>query len=70
MNNPATYPYTLDIQPCDKPAGHFLWAIRERGKLVERAMRPSESAEEAERSGLKAIERMLQHGNASRARSR
>jgi hypothetical protein len=70
MSTPETYPFTLDVQPCERPPGYFVWTIRERGKLVERSMRPSETAEEAERFGMKAVERMLQYANSSRGRSR
>jgi hypothetical protein len=70
MNNPATYPYSLEVQPCDKPAGHFLWTIREDGRLLERAMRAVPTREEAENTGMKAVERMLQGASQPRGRSR
>src|SRR3954453_4270449 len=35
----GTYPYTLAVLPCEKPAGHFQWVIRKHGKLVERVER-------------------------------
>ena len=35
----GTYPYTLEVLSCEKPAGHFQWAIRKHGKLVERSDR-------------------------------
>jgi hypothetical protein len=31
--------YELEIVPCEKPAGHFRWAIRKSGKLIERSDR-------------------------------
>ena len=70
MSNLATYPYSLEVQPCDKLAGHFRWTIREHGKLFERAMRSVPSREEAETSGMKALERMLHQANYPRGRGR
>ena len=59
MTNSVPYPYSLDVHPCDRLAGHFRWTIRDRGKLLERAERASPTADEAERHGMKAVERML-----------
>jgi hypothetical protein len=70
MNHSATHPYSLEVQPCDKPAGHFVWTIRENGKLLERAMRAVPTREEAESTGMKAVDRMLQQANQPRGRSR
>jgi hypothetical protein len=70
MSTSETYPYALEIQPCDKRAGQFWWTIRERGRLLERAMASAPSREEAERSGLKAIERMLGQQHQPRGRGR
>ena len=55
----ATSPYTLTILPCDKPAGHFQWAIRKHGKLVERSDRAHPSEHSARESGQAALERQL-----------
>ncbi len=55
----ATYPYTLTILPCEKPAGHFQWAIRKHGKLVERSDRAHSSERSAQESGQAALERQL-----------
>ena len=46
-----TYPFTLDIHPCAKPAGHFAWAIRKHGKLLERSDRPHHSEHSARQRG-------------------
>ena len=35
----ATYPYTLTISPSERLTGHFEWAIRRHGRLVERSDR-------------------------------
>ena len=53
----GTYPYTLEVQPCDKPAGHFRWAIRKHGRLVERSDRPYPSGQSAREKGQAALER-------------
>jgi hypothetical protein len=55
----ATYPYTLTILPNERTAGHFEWAIRRHGKLVERSDRPYPSEQSAQESGQAALERQL-----------
>ena len=55
----ATYPYTLTISPSERTAGHFEWAIRRHGKLVERSDRPYPSERSARESGQAALERQL-----------
>jgi hypothetical protein len=70
MSTSETYPYALEILPCEKPAGHYSWTIRERGKLLERSMGPAPSREEAERSGMKAIDRILTQSRQPRGRGR
>ncbi len=59
MSNNSANPYTLEISACDRPAGHFTWAIRRNGKLFQRADRLQTTEEAAERSGLAAIEKLL-----------
>ena len=59
MSNNSANPYTLEIAACDRPAGHFTWAIRRNGKLFQRADRLQTTEEAAERSGLAAIEKLL-----------
>ena len=51
MSHEKAYPYTLDIQPCDSPVGHFRWIIRERGKLLQRSDRTHHSEEAALKVG-------------------
>ena len=59
-DNP-TYPSTLIISPNERLAGHFDWAIRRHGTLVERSDRPHPSERSAQESGL-ALERQLHDG--------
>ena len=56
------YPYTLEVHPCAKPAGHFRWIIRERGKLVQRADKPHPSQHAALKSGRAELERIAKPG--------
>jgi hypothetical protein len=55
----ATYSYTLTILPSERLTGHFDWAIRRHGKLVERSDRPYPSERSARESGQAALERQL-----------
>src|SRR3712207_6509309 len=55
----STSPYTLEVRLCEKPAGHFQWAIRKHGKLVERSDRAHSSERSAQESGQAALERQL-----------
>jgi hypothetical protein len=55
----ATYPYTLTISPSERLAGHFDWAIRRYGKLIERSDRLHPSERSARESGQEALERQL-----------
>jgi len=59
MANNSANPYTLEIEACERPAGHFTWAIRRNGKLFQRADRVQTTEEAAERSGLAALEKLL-----------
>ena len=60
MNSPnPTHPYTVDIVPCEKPAGHFRWAIRRSGKLIERSDRPHYSEQSARERAEEAIQRQF-----------
>jgi hypothetical protein len=47
MNDNPNYPYTFEVLPCAKPAGHFGWAIRRNGRLLERSDRPHHSERSA-----------------------
>jgi hypothetical protein len=54
-----TFPFTLDIAPCTKPAGHYEWTIRKHGKLLERSDRPHHSEKSARERGEAALERQI-----------
>ena len=60
----STNGYTLEVLPAKKP-GHFQWAIRQHGKLVQRADRLQISEEDARKRGLEQIERIV-HGRDDR----
>lgn len=62
----TTYPYTLDVMPCEKPAGHFQWTLRRHGKLIQRSDRPHQSEKKARENGLAEIERLLTPGRDGR----
>ena len=55
----GTYPFTLEVLPCERPAGHFQWAIRKHGKRVERSDRVHPSERSARDQGQSALERQL-----------
>ncbi len=57
MTENPTHPYTLEIR--QGPGGHFQWAIRDRGKLVQRSDRSHASEAEARRKGEAAIESLF-----------
>ncbi|HYF56204.1 MAG TPA: hypothetical protein VEA41_18260 [Salinarimonas sp.] len=58
IDNPH-HPYTLEISPLERPAGHHGWAIRKHGKLLERSDRPHHSEGSARRKGEEALERQI-----------
>ncbi len=55
----STHPYTLEVAPCEKPAGHFRWEIRKQGKLFQRSDKPHRSEGEAWKRGNAEVERLL-----------
>jgi hypothetical protein len=57
--NDNTHPYTLEVSPAEKPAGHFHWAIRKNGKLLQRSDRPQTSESDARKRGMAEIEKMF-----------
>jgi len=60
MTDPnPTYPFTLEVLPCEKPAGHFAWVIRKHGKLLERSDRPHHSERSARERGEAALDRQI-----------
>ena len=62
MSHEEVFPYTLDVQPCDKPAGHFRWIIRERGKLLQRSDRSHLTEEAALKNGRAELDRVASVG--------
>jgi hypothetical protein len=58
-NDIAMHPYTLTVLPTEKPAGHFQWAIRRNGKLIERSDRAHPSERSARERGHAALERQF-----------
>ena len=64
MNQMSTDPsprYTLDIQPSKRTDGAFEWAIRDRGKLIQRADRVERTEQAARKRGEEALDRIV-HG--------
>ena len=59
MSNDLTYPYSLEISPSEKPERHFRWAIRERGKLLQRSDRVFSSEQIARQKGEAELERLF-----------
>lgn len=53
------HPYAIEVSPATKPAGHFQWALRRSGKLVERSDRTYESEVKAHSAALAALEREM-----------
>jgi hypothetical protein len=66
MSTERTYPYSLEVFPTDKPAGHFQWLIRERGRLIQRSDRPQPSEEKARQKGQAELERLFFGGPSRR----
>jgi len=59
MSTDQTYPYTLEVFPTEKPAGHFQWAIRKRGRLIQRSDRSHPSESKAREKGQAELEGLL-----------
>ena len=53
--------YTLEVQPSRRTEGAYEWAIRDRGKLIQRADRVERSEQAARRRGEEALDRIV-HG--------
>ena len=62
MAREVLYPYSIEVSPIAKPKGHFQWAIRRSGKLIERSDRPHRSEAKAYESAMEAVERMAKPG--------
>ena len=59
MSTEMTQRYALEVSSCERPAGHFQWAIRERGKLIQRSDRAQPSEAKAREKGQAELERLL-----------
>ena len=59
MNDEKTHPYTLEVIPNQAKPGQFQWAIRERGRLIQRSDRLLGSEKAARKDGMAQIERLL-----------
>ncbi|SDA14850.1 hypothetical protein SAMN02799622_01217 [Methylobacterium sp. UNC378MF] len=62
MTDKVPHPYSIEVSPLAKPEGHFQWAIRKSGKLIERSDRPHRSEAKAFESAMEAVERALKPG--------
>ncbi|MHC2106460.1 hypothetical protein [Methylobacterium sp. CM6246] len=62
MAENVPHPYSIEVSPLPKPEGHFQWAIRRSGKLIERSDRAHRSEGKAYESAMEAIERSLKPG--------
>ncbi len=58
-DNTATYPYTLEIQPPKAPGSPYQWAIRRKGKLIQRSDRNHPTEAKARENGMAQIELLL-----------
>lgn len=59
MSTEPMYPFSLEVFPCEKPAGHFQWSIRERGRLIQRSDRPHPTESKAREKGEAELERLF-----------
>ena len=59
MSTDLTYPYSLEISRSEKSQAQFRWAIRERGKLLQRSDRAFATEQLARKSGEAELERLL-----------
>jgi hypothetical protein len=59
MIDRVPYPYSVELEPCEQRPGHFHWKLRRHGSLLERSMRPLETAELAEKRAMQALDRVL-----------
>ncbi len=66
MTDESIHPYSIEVAPLTKPGGQYQWAIRKRGKLVERSDRPHVTEAKAHASALAAVERDLHAGASGR----
>ncbi|WP_375457948.1 hypothetical protein [uncultured Enterovirga sp.] len=65
MNANKHHPYTLEVQPSQKP-GLFEWTIRKQGKLAQRSDKQYRSEADALKDGEKAVERQFTDAQGAR----
>jgi hypothetical protein len=53
--------YTLEVQPSKRTDGAYEWAIRDRGKLIQRSDRVERSEQAARRRGEEVLDLII-HG--------
>ena len=53
--------YSLEVQPSKRTDGAFEWAIRDRGKLIQRSDRVKRSEQAARKRGEEVLEQII-HG--------
>ena len=51
--------YTVEVQPSERSPGYFGWAIRDRGKLVQRSDRLQRSEADARKHAEAELVRIL-----------
>ena len=61
MSTDRTPRYTLEMQPSKRTDGAYEWAIRERGKLIQRADRVERSEQAARKRGEEVLDQII-HG--------
>ena len=61
MSTEKTPRYTLEVQPSKRTDGAYEWAIRDRGKLIQRADRVERSEQAARKRGEEALDHIV-HG--------
>ncbi|ACA16038.1 conserved hypothetical protein [Methylobacterium sp. 4-46] len=66
MTNNSLHPFAIEVSPLTTPKGHFGWAIRKHGKLLERSDRPHETEAKAHARALAALERTAHPGAGAR----
>ncbi|WP_084673760.1 hypothetical protein [Methylobacterium sp. WSM2598] len=66
MTDTNLHPFTIEVSPLTTPKGHFGWAIRKHGKLLERSDRPHVSEDKAHAQAIAAVERTAHPGTGAR----
>ena len=61
MSTGQTPRYILEVQPSKRTDGAFEWAIRDRGKLIQRSDRVERSEQAARKRGEEVLDQII-HG--------